>query len=152
MPRGRDDENVRQDLRFAINLAIVGAVEVNEVRQRVIRCRASLLELAGLNEDRAAGERRVAAAMIEMEMTVCHPADVVDGNPGATHRVRQWSPDGPVMRIDLGVPFPQAGIEEQPAGWMLDCIAKHTLDAGLASPGLFGGPHEITQINPPDRR
>jgi hypothetical protein len=35
---------------------------------------------------------------------------------------------------------------------MLDDVAKDTLDAGLASLGLYGGPDKVAEIDPPDRR
>src|SRR4029077_2817729 len=76
MPRGWNDENVRQDLCLTIELVVVGAAEVDEMRQLVVRSRAILLQFARLNEDRTADERRVAAAMIEVQVTVGHPAHV----------------------------------------------------------------------------
>jgi hypothetical protein len=82
MPWRRDHENARKDLRLAVELAIVGAVKVNEARRRVIRGRARLQEFPGLDEDRSAGQHRVAAAMIEVQVTVGDPADVIDSNPG----------------------------------------------------------------------
>jgi hypothetical protein len=69
-----------------------------------------------LDEDRAAGERRVAAAMVEVQVTVGHPADVSHSNPGIAQRVWQWPTDRSVMRVGLGVPLPQTGIEEQQTG------------------------------------
>src|SRR6266851_10143161 len=35
---------------------------------------------------------------------------------------------------------------------MLDDVAKHTLDARLTGPSLFGGPHEIAKIDSPDSK
>lgn len=79
----RDQQDAGQYLCLASQLLIVGAGRIDQLRQRVVLRTAGIVQLGGLREYWAADQKRVASAVIEMQVTVCREGDLVQSRPGA---------------------------------------------------------------------
>src|SRR5438105_8358876 len=86
--RRRDDANSRNDLRLAVELDVVGTLELDPLRNRVIGF-AGRLALPALHVDRKAWKEPIPAAVVEVEVRVDHARDVA------------WDP----LRVDRRAPL-----------------------------------------------
>ena len=112
-------------------------------------------ELVSLSKDRTAGKQRIAAAMVEVQVAVDHPTDAVDIKADVGKCTIERSPRGPVVRIDLGIPAAQAGVEKQHPVAEVDAIAEARFYARAAGDRLRAGPDEIAEVDSsdvPDRK
>jgi hypothetical protein len=73
--RCRDDAKSRQNLLFALELHVRGALEVDPLRKRVVLC-ASRLTLEPLHVDRRPGEEAVPTAVVEMQVCIDYANDI----------------------------------------------------------------------------
>ena len=98
--RCRHDEHVVQNLRLAIQELVRKPAHIDEFWEGVVG-RSRCLELDSLGEDRPSNQLRVAAAMIEMEVTVHDVAHVLDRHSCGRQRLGHRSAARSVMSIDV---------------------------------------------------
>jgi hypothetical protein len=88
--------------------------------------------------------------MIEVQVAVGGDADVGDLRPDDGQRLRQFHPARPVVGIRLRVGA-HAGVEQDRSAGMIDEVTETRVHPGTASPGLLRRPHEVAEIDAPDR-
>jgi len=101
----RQDEDSRQHLGFAVELLVAQPRRVDQRRQRVAGGAGSL-ELHPLRQDHAAGQLRIAAAVVEVQVTVDHQPNVIRSDTSRGQRGDQGSAARAVVGIDLRVAHP----------------------------------------------
>src|SRR2546421_2290471 len=111
----RYDHHLGQDLGLAVELFVVQPGCVHEFGQGVVRCVQRGFQFDALGEDRSAGKRRVAAAVVEVKMTVDQVFDVLDVDPDAGQRRVETVAAGAVVGVDVGGAA-HAGIDQEEPG------------------------------------
>jgi hypothetical protein len=108
------------------------------------------IELGCLNEDRDLAQHRVAAAVVEMQVTVRGKPDVRDLRPDGRQRLAQLDSVGPVVGVNLGMGA-HASIEQDHSLGVADDVAQARFHSRAARPGFLRWPHEVAEINAPHR-
>jgi hypothetical protein len=128
---------------------VLGVGEVVEADDRVVLLPMGGIELDLLREDRPVREARVPAAVIEVEVTIHHDADVVRSDAGGGEGIVERTTDRMVELLDLFVALGDAGIEQdQPVG-VVDQVPTHDdLLAGSRIPVVRD--REVAEQDAPD--
>ena len=148
VPGRRHDVHAGQHLGLAVQLLVPQTRRVDELGQGVVGG-AGGLELGALRHHRTAGELRVAAAVVEVQVAVDDERDVVEPRAGRRQRGPQQVAPGPVVRVDV-VRGAHAGVEQEQPGGVVDEVPEDRLDPRAAGAGLLRGPHEVPVVDPPD--
>lgn len=146
MTGSRYDEYAGQHLRLTIELLVLQPGRVDELGQRVTGS-AGTLELDSLGQDRPAGQLRVAAAVIEVQVTVDDELDVLGAGTYVIQRCRQRAAVRVVVIIDLTVAA-HPGVHQQQGARVLDEVAKAGFNTRPAS-CFLGRPDEMAEVHSP---
>ena len=146
VPWGRHEEDPWQHLNLACHLREAAALD--ELGERVAGRLAGGIELGCLNEDQYPAQQRVAAAVVEMQVTVRGKPDVRDLRPDGRQRLAQLDSAGPVMGVNIGMGA-HACIEQDHSSGVADDIAQTWFHSRGARPGFLYWPHEVAEINAP---
>ena len=145
--RRGQQEHPGQHLGLAVEFLIPSAGGVDQLGQRVVLRVSGRIELGPLGEHGPATEQGVAAAVVEVQVTVGHQADPVQPGAGRDERIVQRLAAGSVVRVDLGIAT-HAGIEEQHTLRMVDEVPETGLHSRHSVPGFCGRSDEIPIVHP----
>jgi len=106
-----------------------------------MRCR----ELHLLHHDRQARERRVAAAVAEVQMAVGDHRQILDSEPGRVQRVGQRYASWAVVVVDIRVRA-HPTVEQHRALRMLHHVTQNRLDPRGGAARLLSRPHEVAKV------
>ncbi len=112
VPRRGDDVDAGPHLGLAAQLLVHDAREVDQGVHRV-PARAGLGQLRLLHQDGPSGEQRIAAAVVEVQMTVDHYGHVVEPVPRGGQCGCQGPAPGAVVRLGLRIGLPYPRVEQQ---------------------------------------
>ena len=144
----RHEVNPRQHLGLACHL--LEAAALDEFRERVILRMAGVVELCSLHEDRDLAQRRVTAAVVEVQVAVRGQPDIREPRPDGRQRLAQPGSAWPVIGVNLGMGA-HASIEQDHSLRVADDVAQARFHSEIARPGLLRRPHEVAEINTPHR-
>ncbi len=118
----RYEHHARKDLCFAVKKALRRSLKVGETRQRVAGLGGCFV-FPALNEDGDTGKQRVAAAVVEVKVTVRDCGYVCWTNAEGGKRIDKRTPDRVVDTVDGGI-LRKARIEKQGAARVEDEIGQ----------------------------
>lgn len=95
-----DQEDARQHLSLAVDLLVPTAF--NQLRQRVVKTCPRCCEFGRLNKDRPITEKRVTAAVVEVEVAVGHMRYLVETGANGGQRGLRIASSGAVVSVDIG--------------------------------------------------
>jgi hypothetical protein len=144
----RHEEDPRQNLNLAGHWFEAAAFD--EFGERVVLRLAGGIELGSLHEDWDLAKHWVAAAVVEVQVTIRGQLDVTELRPDGRQRLTQRDSAGPVVGVDFGVGT-HASVEQDRSLGVVDDVAQAGFHSGAARPGLLRWPHEVAEINAPHR-
>ena len=146
VPNSGHQEHAGQHLGLSVEFGPSGPQGVDEVRQRVVHDRASVVQLHALSEEGHPGQLRVAAAMVEVEMTVRGHGHLRAVDPDLVERGFQFVASRAVVRINLGGRA-HPRVEQEGLARLLDHISEASLNSGLPILGLGPRPHKVAEVD-----
>ena len=144
-------QDARPDLHLAGDLLVGRTGEVDEFVDGVAAS-AGGGQLLGLDQDRFAGQQRVASAVVEVEVAVHHQGDVGEGDSRCREGSLQRPSLGAVVGLGLGVGGTDAGVEEDQSVVAPHQVGEHGFNPRLRAAGLRCRSDEVAQIESTHRR
>jgi hypothetical protein len=109
----RDQEDALTQRRLAADRLVL-EVAGNELGKRAVALSIGL-ELVSLGGHRPSSEEGVAAVVVEAQVAVRDPANLVECCADGAERVDEGPVHRPVVGIEVLVACPHAGVEQEPA-------------------------------------
>lgn len=149
MPWSRDQRNPRQHFCFAFDQVPLGSREIDAIRNRVSGL-TDLLVLGSLRNKRYSGEKRVVAAVIEVEVRIDHHPYVTSQYPDIGQGVVDGVVDRAEHSVDVYLTLSHSGVNQHRTLSVMDDETEH-LASRPRSRVIFGQDH-LTQKHGADHQ